>query len=190
MTFTETLRLIRSDYERTAELWGDRLTLLNIIRLFFTPGIATLTLFRTSHWIYGTPLRPLAWPIWAFNITLTGADILPYSQIGQRAFIGHTVGVAIGGVIGDDVTIFGRAGIGGGVTDPLTGERSLTTIGNNVQLGYNVTILGPWEIGDNVVVTPCSYVNSSIPSNHIAFGIPAKHRLRTGDEDVVAESKS
>jgi acetyltransferase-like isoleucine patch superfamily enzyme len=47
-------------------------------------------------------------------------------------------------------------------------------IGNNVFLGFGVTILPGVTIGDNVVVGAGSIVTRSIPSNCVAAGIPAK----------------
>lgn len=48
------------------------------------------------------------------------------------------------------------------------------TIGDNVFLGANVTILGDIYIGDNVVIGAGSVVVNDIPSNSIAVGNPAK----------------
>ena len=48
------------------------------------------------------------------------------------------------------------------------------TIGNNVWLGRNVTILKDVTIGDNVIIGLGSVVSKSIPSNSVAIGSPAK----------------
>lgn len=47
-------------------------------------------------------------------------------------------------------------------------------IGNNVELGANVVIIGPVVIGDNVVIGAGSVVVKDIPDNVIAAGNPAK----------------
>ena len=47
-------------------------------------------------------------------------------------------------------------------------------VGNNVFLGYGVTILPGVTIGDNVVVGACSVVTRDIPSNCVAAGVPAR----------------
>jgi acetyltransferase-like isoleucine patch superfamily enzyme len=48
------------------------------------------------------------------------------------------------------------------------------TIGNNVSLGVNVTIVGKVTIGDNVTIGAGSVVVKDIPSNCVAVGNPAK----------------
>lgn len=47
-------------------------------------------------------------------------------------------------------------------------------IGNNVQLGRNITVLKGVTIGDNCYIAAHSLVNKSIPPNSIAGGVPAK----------------
>lgn len=48
------------------------------------------------------------------------------------------------------------------------------TIGNNVTLGVNVTIIGDVHIGNNVIVGAGSVVVKDIPDNVIAAGNPAQ----------------
>lgn len=48
------------------------------------------------------------------------------------------------------------------------------TIGNNVSLGANVSIIGDITIGDNVVVGAGSVVVKDVPSNSVVAGNPAK----------------
>jgi hypothetical protein len=47
-------------------------------------------------------------------------------------------------------------------------------IGNNVYFGKNCTILKGVTIGDNCIIGAGSIVNSNIPNNSVAAGIPAK----------------
>lgn len=57
-------------------------------------------------------------------------------------------------------------------------------IGNNVQLGCGVTILGGVTIGDNVIVGAESLVLHDIPANCIAAGNPARiiRNLQKGEK--------
>ena len=48
------------------------------------------------------------------------------------------------------------------------------TIGNNVQLGAHVTIVGPVHIGNNVIIGAGAVVVKDIPDNSVAVGNPAK----------------
>lgn len=47
-------------------------------------------------------------------------------------------------------------------------------IGNNVDLGANVVLIGPVHIGDNVSIGAGSVVVKDIPSNSVAVGNPAR----------------
>lgn len=48
------------------------------------------------------------------------------------------------------------------------------TIGNNVFIGINTTLLPGTTIGDNVIVGACSLVKGTLESNMVYAGIPAK----------------
>ncbi len=50
----------------------------------------------------------------------------------------------------------------------------LPTIGNNVEVGANVVIIGDIEIGDNVIIGAGSVVVKNVPSNCVVAGNPAK----------------
>jgi serine O-acetyltransferase len=50
----------------------------------------------------------------------------------------------------------------------------LPTIGNNVEVGANVVIIGDIEIGDNVTIGAGSVVVKSVPSNCVIAGNPAR----------------
>jgi len=54
-------------------------------------------------------------------------------------------------------------------------------VGNNVFIGFRVTIMPGVTIGDNVAIGAGSVVTKDIPSSTIAAGVPAKV-LRTYDE--------
>jgi acetyltransferase-like isoleucine patch superfamily enzyme len=53
-------------------------------------------------------------------------------------------------------------------------ENKNITIGNDVFIGMNVTILDGVKIGNGVVVGACSFVNKDIPDYAIVGGNPAK----------------
>jgi acetyltransferase-like isoleucine patch superfamily enzyme len=55
------------------------------------------------------------------------------------------------------------------------------TIGNDVYIGTNSTILGGVNIGDKVVIGACSVVTRDIPSNSVAVGNPARV-IKSADE--------
>ena len=117
--------------------------------------------------------------------------------IGSNCFIGPFVEIQEGAIIGDDckiqshtficdlVTIGNGCFIGHGVmfvndkflkSGPARGDRSLygsTTIGNNVSIGSNATIL-PIKICDGVVIGAGAVVTKDILEPGTYIGSPAK----------------
>lgn len=57
------------------------------------------------------------------------------------------------------------------------------TIGNNVWIGANSTILAGVVIGDNTVIGAGSVVTKSIPSNVVAVGVPCRVMRDIGEAD-------
>lgn len=56
------------------------------------------------------------------------------------------------------------------------------TIGDNVRLGANVTILGDIEIGNNVTIGAGSVITKSVPDNCVVVGNPARIIRRNGEK--------
>lgn len=48
------------------------------------------------------------------------------------------------------------------------------TVGNDVMIGANVTILPGVEIGDGATVSACSLVNADVPPGTMVGGVPAR----------------
>ena len=53
-------------------------------------------------------------------------------------------------------------------------DKGRPTIGNNVSLGANVTIIGPVHVGNNVTVAAGAVVVKDVPDNSVVAGVPAK----------------
>lgn len=62
-------------------------------------------------------------------------------------------------------TVIGNQGDGGGVPN----------IGNNVDVGANVVIIGDIDIGSNVTIGAGSVVTKSVPDNSIVIGNPGRN---------------
>lgn len=93
------------------------------------------------------------------------------TDIGEGLYFGHPYCITIN----PNVAIGKNCNIHKGVTigQENRGERKGTpTIGNNVWIGVNATIVGKISISDDVLIAPNSYVNQNIPPHSIVFGNP------------------
>lgn len=115
---------------------------------------------------------------WAVQITITkGARLI----IGDNVYVNAGVGIAANKeiVIGDSVKIGPRTSIFDSnyhrIDSADRGELSKKiTIGNNVWIGADCTILPGVTIGDNSVIAAKSTVNKDVSSNVLVGGSPAK----------------
>ncbi len=125
------------------------------------PGFRAVVAYRLAHRLrqLGVPMLPRMLSEKAHS--QTGIDINPGAQIGRRFFIDHGTGVVIGEttVIGDDVTLYQGVTIGARnlPRDPdgqvSRGRKRHPTVGNNVVIYANATLLGgDTNIGDDCVI--------------------------------------
>lgn len=112
-----------------------------------------------------------------------GDDVFigPFVEIQSNVKIGNRTRVSSHSFICSNVEIGDDVFIAHGVmftNDKFTENKSewierKTTIGNNVRIGSNATIL-PVKIGDNVVIGAGAVVTKDIPDNKIIKGNPAR----------------
>jgi putative colanic acid biosynthesis acetyltransferase WcaB len=98
---------------------------------------------------------------------------------GLSLFHGQALVINQGVIIGENCTLRNSTTIGhkkqvDGTFGPCP------RIGNNVDIGANVVIIGDIEIGDNVIIGAGSVVTKSFPSDCVIVGNPAKILKRTG----------
>jgi serine O-acetyltransferase len=140
---------------------------------FWAIAVHRLANWRMSFW------RPLRWPMslmcrfmhkwveWTCGITLPSIV-----KVGRRVRIWHHGGMILHArSIGDDVhirhnTTFGVA---------RTGENlAIPVIGNGVDIGCGVCVLGNVHLGDGCVVGANAVVLQDVPAGAVAVGIPAR----------------
>lgn len=69
---------------------------------------------------------------------------------------------------------------------PPNENRCLISTGDNVYVGTGSTILGPVNIGSNVIIAAGSVVVKDIPNNSIVAGVPAKV-IKTVEPNMLQE---
>lgn len=141
--------------------------------IFCYPGLQALISHRIAHKLayWGVPFVPRF--ISYLTRIITGIEIHPKAQIGNRFFIDHGEGVVIGEttIIGDDVLIYQQVTLGG--TGNEHGKRH-PTIGNNVIIGAGAKILGNITIGDNTRIGAGSVVVDDVPEHCTVVGVPGR----------------
>jgi maltose O-acetyltransferase len=67
-------------------------------------------------------------------------------------------------------------------TETLEDVKGPISIGSDVWIGINVTIVGPTRIGNNVIIGAGSLVIKDVPDNAIVAGVPARLiRIKASD---------
>jgi serine O-acetyltransferase len=142
------------------------------------PGVWALGLHRAAHWLYGAELYFLARFVNHVARLLTAVDIHPGAKIGQNFFIDHGF-VVIGETaeIGDNVTIYQGATLGGmNPTDGVGGKRH-PTIENDVIISLGAAVLGPITVGKGARIGANSVVLKDVAAGATMVGIPARSTL-------------
>lgn len=141
--------------------------------IFCYPGFQALLLHRIAHKLAYWKIPFIPRYISYLTRIITGIEIHPKAQIGNRCFIDHGEGVVIGetAIIGDDVLIYQQVTLGG--TGSEHGKRH-PTIGNGVIIGAGAKVLGNITIGDNVRIGAGSVVIDNVPDNSTVVGIPGR----------------
>lgn len=138
------------------------------------PGLHAVVLHRGAHWLADHRLPTAA--RWVSQVArfLTGIEIHPSAQIGERLFIDHGMGVVIGStaVVGNDVTLYQGVTLGG--TSLQRGVKRHPTLGDNVIVGAGAHVLGPITVGDGARVGANAVVLHDVPQGATMVGIPAK----------------
>ena len=141
--------------------------------VFCYPGFHAVLIYRLAHaaWQHGFHLLGR----WLSHLGrfLTGLEIHPGAEVGQRLFIDHGMAVVVGetAVIGDDVTLYQGVTLGG---TSLKGGKRHPTLQDNVIVGAGAQVLGPITVGMGARIGANAVVLKDVPPNATMVGIPAR----------------
>ena len=138
------------------------------------PGLHALVLHRRAHWCWHHGFKWLGRFISHFSRWLTGIEIHPGAQIGERVFFDHGMGIVIGETaeVGNGCTIYHGVTLGG--TSLYKGTKRHPTLGQNVVVSAGAKVLGGFEVGDNAKIGSNAVVIKPVPAGATAVGIPAR----------------
>ncbi len=111
------------------------------------------------------------------------------TNIGGGLYIGHAYGITINPkvIIGKNCNIHKGVTIG---QENRGKHKGAPNIGNCVWIGVNSTIVGKVTIGDDVLISPNSYINCDIPSHSIVFGNPCIIKANNNATEGYINNKS
>jgi serine O-acetyltransferase len=150
------------------------------------PGLHAIWLHRIAHAFWQHRWVFLARLISQVGRWLTGIEIHPGAQIGERVLIDHGMGVVIGETaeIGDDVLIYSGVVLGG---RSLSKGKRHPTVGNGVVIGAGALVLGNITLGDGSKVGAGTVVLKDVPAGSTVVGTPG---VVAGVDRAVENKKS
>ena len=110
-----------------------------------------------------------------------GIDIPADTKIGEGLKISHPNGIVINGnaILGKNVSIRCNTVIGG----DFSGQNA-PVIGDNVNIGANVCIIGNIHVGNNVDIGAGTVVVKDVPDDAIVVGNPSRI-IRIKDDKAI-----
>ena len=169
----EVRRLLATDIQAGFE--GDPAATSPEEVLFSYPGLLAVTSQRLAHELLklGVPLLPRM--ITEHAHSLTGIDIHPGAQIGERFFIDHGTGVVIGEtcIIGRNVRIYQGVTLGAksfpldADGHPIKGVPRHPVVEDDVIVYSNATILGRITLGKGSAIGGNVWLTRSVPPGSV-----------------------
>jgi serine O-acetyltransferase len=152
--------------------------------VFSYPGIFAIMVQRLAHEFYKLDVPMLPRIMTEYAHSLTGIDIHPGAELGERLFIDHGTGVVIGEttLIGRNVKIYQGVTLGAlapAYGQALRGHKRHPTIEDDVTIYAGATILGgETVIGKGATIGGNVFVTASVPAHNQVIAEPPKLKYR------------
>jgi serine O-acetyltransferase len=137
------------------------------------PGLHAVWLYRLAHALWGSDHDFAARLVSHLSRFLTGVEIHPGADVGERLFIDHGMATVVGetAVVGDDVLLYHGVTLGG---KSMQRTKRHPTLEDGVTIGANATLIGPVTIGENATVGAGAVVVDDVPPEATVVGNPAR----------------
>ncbi|MBE6510043.1 MAG: serine O-acetyltransferase [Methanobrevibacter sp.] len=137
------------------------------------PGFYALLFHRLSHYLWNHSFKLLARFISTISRFLTGIEIHPGAQFGERVFIDHGMGIVVGEttIVGDDVLIYQGVVLGGTTTQKT---KRHPTIEKGVIIGAGAKVMGNITIGEYSKIGTGAVVLKDVPPESTCVGVPGR----------------
>ena len=137
------------------------------------PGVHAVWLYRLAHALWAGDHHFAARLLSHLARLLTGVEIHPAADVGERLFVDHGMGTVVGetAVIGDDVLLYHGVTLGG---KSMRREKRHPTLEDGVTIGAAATLVGPVTVGENATVGAGAVVVDDVPPETTVVGNPAQ----------------
>jgi len=137
------------------------------------PGLHAVWLYRLAHVLWKRDHTFAARLLSHLARWLTGVEIHPAADIGDRLFIDHGMGTVVGETadIGDDVLMYHGVTLGG---KSMQQTKRHPTLEDGVTVGADATLVGPVTVGENATVGAGAVVVDDVPPTATVVGNPAR----------------
>ncbi|MFN0028901.1 MAG: serine acetyltransferase [Acidimicrobiales bacterium] len=146
-----------------------------------TKSQVILVMFRAAHRVQATsgipgPLRKgLVVGYKVLTTWLLGVELPPETEVGPQLRLIHPQGIVVNGQTRIGARVILRANSTIGNVMGADGVASASpVIGNDVELGANVVLVGPLHIGDGARIGAGAVVVRDVPPGAVAVGNPAR----------------
>lgn len=145
------------------------------------PGFRALAVYRYGNWAIGRPKGTLQSILCRIHLVMYryvrnhyGIEFPATTKVGRRLLLGHQHGIVIHpyAEIGDDCMI--RHNVTLGMATPDRVFEDAPKLGNRVQIGAGVIIVGKVTIGDGVRIGPNAVVLTNVPAGASVFVGPTR----------------